>query len=317
MRALTKLLVPVLLIAFLAPASAQDWTGRGRVRGTVLDPDGNPVEGAKVTLSIGEEEGQGPPAMFTNKKGHWSYLGLKGGAWMVRIEMEGYLVSEGQFSLSQFSVNRPVVVNLKPIPEEVLREAMGKRILETLERGNALLAEGKTIEARAEYEAVLPDLEAVNQPGVLMGIARSYYQEDNLEQTESTLLRALEVDPQHVDALKLLSSLLVAAGREQEAKTYMDRLPADEILHADAYLNVGIDYYNNGDLDAALAEFDRVVERFPDDANAYYYRGLVLLNKGENQRSASDFRKLIELQPDSARAGEAREFLKYIDSESG
>ncbi len=314
MRTFTILVAAIgLLTGSFAPAQAQDWTGRGRVQGTVLDPDGDPVEGAKVTLSTGRGEESGPPAMLTNKKGKWAYLGLAGGNWLVKIEMEGYLISEGQFPLNQFQANPPITVNLKPIPEEVIREAAGARVMEELELGNSLLAEGKTAEARAAYEKALVDLEPENQPGVLMGIARSYYQQDNQKETEATLLRALEVDPEYVDALKLLSSLLVGAGREQEAKVYMDRLPEGEVLFADAYLNVGIDYYNNRELDEALAEFDRVVKNFPDNPDAYYYRGLVLLNKTENERAASDFRKLLELRPDGPRAAEAAEFLKYLD----
>lgn len=316
MRALLTYSVLTLLLALaigpVTPAQAQDWTGRGRVQGTVLDPDGDPVEGARITLSAGRTEGNGPEPILTNKKGKWSYLGLKGGNWLVRIEKQGYLVSEGQFPLNEFSANKPVIVNLKDIPQEVIQEATGQKVLEGLERGNTLLAEGKTAEARAEYELALVDLEPENQPGVLMGIARSYYQEENLADTEATLQRALEVDPSHVDALKLLSSLLVAAGREKEAKVYMDRLPEGEVLFADAYLNLGIDYYNNGELDEALAEFDRVVARFPENADAYYYRGLVLVNKKENDRAAADFQKAIELSPDGPRAAESGEFLKYL-----
>ncbi len=317
MRAFVTFFVLSVVIGSVVPAGAQDWTGRGRVRGTVLDPGGNPVEGAEVTLSAGQEAGEGPPAILTDKKGRWSYLGLKGGNWLVRIVKEGFMISEGQFPLNEFSANRAIVVNLKPIPEELLQEAQGDVVLEQLERGNALLADGKPLEARVEYEAALTELELESHPPVLMAIARAYYQEDNLEQTEATLLKTLEIDPDHVDALKLISSLLVAAGREQDAKVYMDRLPEGQLLHADAYLNVGIDYYNAGELDAALEEFDRVVASYPDNADAYYYRGLVLLNRGENERAAGDFRKLIELQPDGPRVVEAQEFLKYLDGGGG
>lgn len=320
MRAVVTAFGIAILAAFLAapfaPAEAQDWRGRGRVQGEVRDENGEPVEGAQVTLSTGRAdagESPGPDPLYTNKKGKWSFLGLTGGNWQVKIEKEGYLISEGQFPLNQFSANAPIIVNLKPIPQEVIDQAMGEQIMGALEEGNKLLAEGKTAEAREAYEAVLPDLEVENQPGVIMGIARAYYQEGNQVKTEETLKRALEVDPDYVDALKLLGSLLVADGREQEAKEYMDRLPEGEVLHADAYLNLGIDYYNDGKLDEALAEFNRVVDNFPDNADAYYYRGLVFLGKGENESSAADLKKYIELQPDGPRVKEAKEFLSYLE----
>jgi tetratricopeptide (TPR) repeat protein len=314
MRALSTFVLVVLLAGALAPAWGQDWLGRGRAQGRVLDPEGNPVEEAQITLRIGDAEGSGPDVILTDKKGRWSFLGLEGGTWTVRIEKKGYLVSEGEFPISEFGVNPPIVVKLKNIPEEVIREAMGAKIQEALDRGNALMAEGKPAEARAAYEEILADLEPQQQPAVIMGIARAYYQEDDLPQTEASLQRALAIDPDNVDALKLLSSLLMTAGREEEAKVYMDRLPEGEALHADAYLNLGIDSYNEGDLEAALVEFEKVIASFPDNASGYYYRGLVFLAQGDTERSADDFEKLLELEPDGDRADEAREFLEHLRS---
>ena len=92
----------------------------------------------------------------------------------------------------------------------------------------------------------------------------------------------------------------------------MERLPEGELLDPDAYLNVGIDLYNSGNLDEALVEFEKVVGRFPDLPDAYYYRGLVLLNKGDNEGAEADFRRLIELAPESPRAAEAQDFLEYL-----
>ena len=310
MRHVAPLLLMALLLAVVAtPVLAQGWAGRGRLQGTVKDENDVPIEGAKITLL---REGAGPEPFFTNEKGKWSFLGLTNGQWSVSIEFPGYVPSEGTVSANEFGRSPTVNVTLRPIPPEVLAEAAAALSVELLEKGNQLLQEGKTTEARAEYENALAELEVENHPPVLMGIARTYYQEDNLEQAEATLRRVVEIEPDNTDALKLLSSMLVAQGRPDEAKVFMDQLPEGELLDADAYLNVGIDLYNDGLLDKALAEFERVVANFPDLAAAYYYRGLVLLNKGENEAAAADFEKLIELDPDTPRATEARDFLEYL-----
>ena len=60
MRAFVTFLVLAVLIGWFVPASAQDWTGRGRVRGTVLDPDGDPV-------TITWEQTSGPTASIANQ----------------------------------------------------------------------------------------------------------------------------------------------------------------------------------------------------------------------------------------------------------
>ena len=310
MRHVAPLLLVALLLSVVAtPVLAQGWAGRGRLQGTVKDENGEPIEGAKVTLT---RDGAGPEPFFTNKKGNWSFLGLTNGMWNVSIQFEGYVPSEGTVGANEFGSSPTVNVTLRPIPPEVLAEAAAALSVELLEKGNQLLQEGKPAEARAEYETALTELEVENHPPVLMGIARTYYQEDNLGQAEATLRRVVEIEPDNVDALKLLSSMLVAQGREDEARVFMDQLPEGELLDADAYLNVGIDLYNDGNLDEALVEFEKVVESFPDLPTAYYYRGLVLLNKGDNEGAAADFLKLIELAPDSPRAAEAKDFLEYL-----
>ena len=158
-------------------------------------------------------------------------------------------------------------------------------------------------------ETIDPDSHAY----VYLTIARTYYLEDDLEQTESTLRTALELEPDNVDGLKLMSNLLISAGRESEAREFMARLPEGEELPADAYLNVGIELYNTGDLDGALIEFDGAAKSYPDEGQVYYYRGLVLIAQGENDLAAADFKKQVELQPEGPQAEEAREFLKYLE----
>jgi len=310
MRRITLLpLTLLLLLGSLAPALAQDWAGRGRINGQVVDENQQPIEGARAFLLL---DGKGPDPIVTDKKGRWSYLGLVGGTWTVRIEADGYVPREGPAQVSQFGANKALMITLRPIPEEVLAEAAATVAMKHLEGGNQLLSEGKPVEARAEYEAALVELEPENHPPVLMGIASTYYQEDNMQATEETLTRVLEIEPDNVEALKLLSSMLISQGREEEAKPLMDRLPEGEVLDADAYLNVGIEAYNDGRLDEALAEFDQVVQSFPDLPEAYYYRGLVLLNQEDNDGAIADFEKLLELAPDHPKATEATSFLEYL-----
>jgi len=310
MRQVTLLPVAfLLLIGSFAPLLAQDWAGRGRLNGQVVDENRQPIENARVFLLQG---GEGPDPIVTNQKGRWSFLGLANGPWTIRIEADGYVPREGPAQVNQYAASKALVTTLRPIPEEMLAKAAATEAMKHLETGNQLLSEDKPVEARAEYQAALVDLEQQSHAPVLVGIASTYYSEDNLQAAEETLLQVLEIEPDNVEALKLLSSMLVAQGREEEAKPLMDRLPEGQALDADAYLNVGIDAYNDGRLDEALVEFDKVVQRFPDLPEAYYYRGLVLLNQGDNDGAIADFEKLLAMAPDDPRATEATSFLEYL-----
>jgi hypothetical protein len=89
---LTLLTCAVLGAALCAPASAQDWKGRGRAQGRVVDEAGEPIAGASVRLYTGLGK-SGPAPFLTNKKGSWSHLGLKLGMWTVEITAEGITVT--------------------------------------------------------------------------------------------------------------------------------------------------------------------------------------------------------------------------------
>ena len=305
----TILLTAIALLILVVPALAQDWTGRARMRGKVLNEAGEPIVGATVNLKL---DGAGPDPLTTNAKGEWAYLGMASGSWIVLVEMEGFVPAETEIPLRQADKGKDqIVMTLRELTPEMLGQA--NPAVAHLEAGNAFLQENKPAEARAEYEAALETLDPESHAYVYLTIARTYYLEENMEQTEATLRKVLELEPENVDGLKLLSNLLISSGRETEAQEFMARLPEGEALPADAYLNVGIELYNSGDLESALVEFNEVAELYPDDPQAYYYRGLVLVAQGKNPEAAADFRRLLELETEGPRVEEAKEFLKYLE----
>lgn len=308
-----RLEVFVLLVGFLLalPASSQDWKGRGRLQGEITSEAGASIEGAKITLTAVDGTG-GPEPLITDKKGKWSYLGLVGGSWNILIEAKGFIPSEGLVHVNEYKPVPPIKTQLRPIPEGALLDQKAAAAVERLKKGNELLAAGDYAAARTEYEAALPDVPEVNRPMVLLEIARTHYQEGHEPEAIRSLEQALALDPQNVDALKLISHLLLNAGREEEAQVYMVKLPEGTKLDANTLLNLGIKHYNAQELDAALEEFNRVAAQYPDLPEVYYYRGLTYLNQGKNEQARADFNKLLEMAPESEKAAEARQFLEYL-----
>ena len=62
-----------------------------------------------------------------------------------------------------------------------------------------------------------------------------------------------------------------------------------------AYMNRGIGYYDKGDYDRAIADYDKAIELNPKLAPAYNDRGNVYSAKGDYDRAIADFDKAIEL----------------------
>ncbi len=340
------IVIGVALAVAIDPIEAQDWTGRTRISGTVKDEEGNPIEGAKVQIYLGEE-GRGPDPVMTKKKGNWAFLGIKEGVWTVVASAEGKLTSQGQVQVG--STMKPVPVVLKDIPAEMLYNQQALEGKKLLEEGNLLLEQGDAAAARGKYQESLDLLEEQYHPEILIAISESYRSEDDFDTAIETLEKARSIDPENTrvllklsqtqyeagnkeaaiadlekvveqdsdnaTAIQVLTEMLISEGRHEEAEKYMAMLPETTKIDPNAILNVGIDHYNAGNMDKALEQFDRVVDQNPDMAEAYYYRGLVYLGKGENEAAAADLNTFLEMSPSSPKASEARDFLDYLEQE--
>jgi tetratricopeptide (TPR) repeat protein len=340
-------LLALLALAGTKPAQAQAWAGKGRLQGSIKDEKGQPVEGATITLRQGTDrvdpKADGPKPLLTDKKGRWSILGLAGGPWGILIEKEGFVPSEGQIKVDEFAIAQPLNITLKVIPKEAIEQAQRQSAAQTgvglakaaLERGNALLAEArpaggttdkaKLAEARAAYQEGLDKLaEAkVDDPevqkavestrlSVFQTLAGIDYELGKSDEAINMLKQVLTQKPDDAGVIQLLVNLLVQAGKEEEAKQYMAKLPEGAKVDADTVLNMGIKAFNDGNMDKAFAAFDKAVKENPDRADAYYYRGLIFLNKSKNAEAKADFNKYLQLDPNDTfhHVDDTKAFLK-------
>ncbi len=310
----TRIISTVAVATFLAAASlAQDWAGKGRLNGVVIDESAQPIVGATVQLRSPRDPNAGPPDLKTDKKGKWSYLGLVGGSWTVKIAAEGFVPSEGVAYVNEFQPNPLVTIKLRKL--ETVVPALNPRLVEAqqaVERGDALLRERKPSEARQEFEKSLDSLDAANRRIVRRRIATTYMLEGNDEKAVELLQVLVDEDLQDFDSLRLLVDRLTVLGRDSEAAEYVKRLPEGSKLDPSTVLNQGINLYNAGKLEEALAKFEEVVQARPASADAYYYRGMALLGLRQLERAKADLSKSLALDPQGPNAELCRELLKSL-----
>jgi tetratricopeptide (TPR) repeat protein len=67
-----------------------------------------------------------------------------------------------------------------------------------------------------------------------------------------------------------------------------------------------------GDLDAALADFDKAAEIDPTNFYAFWNRGAVFVAKGNYERARTDFTAALALGPDTASKARIEEALNAI-----
>jgi tetratricopeptide (TPR) repeat protein len=73
----------------------------------------------------------------------------------------------------------------------------------------------------------------------------------------------------------------------------------------------GLDQFQKGAYDAAVATYSRIIRREPKNADAYFNRGLAYKNVGRTEQALTDYDAAIELDPDHRKAHFDRANILY------
>ena len=65
----------------------------------------------------------------------------------------------------------------------------------------------------------------------------------------------------------------------------------------EASYNLGIMYFNDGDYNKALEQFDRIIQSLPDFEKPYYGRALIYYRRNDYTKARDDFKKVIKFNP--------------------
>jgi Tfp pilus assembly protein PilF len=316
---LVLVIAGLLLIGVAVESAAQDWSGSGRVRGKVTGPDGKPIAGARVYYRMLENLDAGPPPFPTNKSGTYSFLGLKGGDWMVRVEADGFKPWSSSVPVEVFStgVSDPVDAQLEPLPDEVLAAIARDNARLNLKAGDALSAKGDFAGARVEYEKALAAVADADKPIIFAAIGATFLNEGKIDDAKQAYEQALAIDSGHVESLKGMCNIVAYQGDMALADQLYARIPAAEPIHPNILITMAMGHFNQGDTDAAKALLDRAIRDAPQDALSFYYRGLTELSLGENEAARADLARSLELDPNHREAANARDFIKQLAGGSG
>lgn len=298
------------LLASAAALPAQDWKGKARLDGKVVNQKGEPIAKAQLVFRFKGKDG---PTTETDSRGHFAYYGFASGDWDMDVSAPGYITFKTIVHLSDLTRIPPMEVKLEAAPRTAAEAApkdTKAEVIPIIERGNALLEQKDYAGARGEYEkalAAVPD-----NPIILRAIARTWYGEKNLDQAIETLKKAVEKDPADNDTILLLANLQLEKGNVEEGKALLDRVPPENIKDTGVYLNAGIVLLNKKNPTGAWEQFDKVVKLKPEDPDGYFYRGLAALQLKKNAEAKADLQKYLQLDPNGGQAADAKDLLKSI-----
>jgi tetratricopeptide (TPR) repeat protein len=131
------------------------------------------------------------------------------------------------------------------------------------------------------------------------------------------LIEKLKSDPDNPDLLVSVGNLYYDARQYPQAVDFYARLlkfkPADASVRTD----MGTAFWYMGNIDRALAEFDKALTFVPNNPNTLFNRGLVRWKgKSDAAGAVADWNKLLSSYPNYQGRAQAEQLLSEVKSHS-
>jgi len=299
-----------------SPASAQT----GQLKGKVLDAQKKPNEGAVVTIE--HQDSRTKYSLKTKKGGDYIQIGIPPGQYLVTAEKDGLKQSfPTRVSLDMTEVNFELKPggNTGPVSKEDAAKAAARveGLKAAFAEGAALSNSGKHDEAIAKFNEVIKEVPKCAE--CYVNIGSNYAQKKDFEQAELALKKAIEIDPNGVDAYNLLATVYNDQKKFPEAQAMSaeasKRASVGGGASADTLYNQGVISWNANDFAKAQEFFAGAVAANPNHAEAHFMLGQAYLNLGKLAEAAKEFDAYLKVAPTGKNAKQAQsnvDMLKQV-----
>lgn len=296
----------VLILFFITPIflSAQAYKGRGRLKGTVTDELGAPLEGVKIKLF--NEKRKSGFEVFSDAKGRWKAFNIAGGNYKIDFEKIGYMPNKISYRVNEYGKNPDIEMKLEKVEGLVITD----ELKEQLNAGNTLFDEGKFQEALQAYQILIeenPDAYVLH-----LNIGNCHFQMDQYEEAETSYQKVLEQDPENHEVMLAIGNTYANRGMEEQALEWYNKIEFEKITDPMVLFNIGSKFYQQNKYEDALRYYQRAVEIKEDFLDALYQLGLAYLTLGNNAEAINIFEKYLTLDSDSEKASQVKGFLDYL-----
>ncbi len=177
-----------------------------------------------------------------------------------------------------------------------------------LDAGKTALTNGDTAKAIENLEKAVAAAPGSAEAHLALGQAyfRANRKDDAQKQFEAGFTldaaAALPIPTQNVDELFLAGNVHAGLNQLNEAKTVYENVLKSDPNKAAAYTNLGVVYYQQGDLDGAITQFEKALAIEPQDAETQYMLGAAYVQKNDLTSAEKAFQQALTVKPDLAQA---------------
>jgi tetratricopeptide (TPR) repeat protein len=304
-------------VLLVTPVAAQT----SEVRGRVVGPEGKPIEGARITIVPKDEKGKKFETV-SRAKGEFSQARVPNGEYIITATAGKMTQSYAIEVKGDLEIDLKIEAADAAAKEDAARRA---KIEETFAEGAKLSNAGKLDEALVKFQEVLKEIPKCAECFSNMGAI--YMMKDDFASAEEHYKKALEVNPNMVDAYDGLASLYNAQKRYKEAQQMSAEASKRGAAagggggNAGALFNRAAIMWNSPDADPDEVHgiLAQAIKADPNHAEAHFLMGNVLVKQGASSgdmtkfaQAADEFEMYLKLAPKGPNADRAKESFEQL-----
>lgn len=281
---------------------------QGHVKGTVTDSKGNPIAGAKITITC-RDLGTFRKELTTDAKGKFSLVIVDATkVYTFRVEAQGFQGIEQDHKPLIGGQTLALSFQLKKLEEAAAEvEEPG---LKELREGRDLWEAGKKAEAREKFAAAVakkPDLYLA-----WLALGDADLEAGKPAEALAAAEKCLAAKPEFALCLALAANAALAKGDKALYEQYMGRYKLANPSDPAVLFSEAAEHINKGDDAKARPLLEQALAANPDYAPALYELAMLLVRAGENAKAKELLLHLLQVAPDYKDAELAKEMLKYL-----
>ncbi len=294
----------VLLILCFSIITTSAWAVSVRIKGKVVDGDGNPVMDVAVTLTGNRIKGK-PLTDSTGKKGLFTFI-VDTGSFEILLEKEGYIPQIIKLDARESGIKQVNIVleSLEPVALPaadgtalpVGLEGLAGEDAGQLKKGVKALDNGDTEGALAIFEALAQSAPDKAEPHFYLGMTKA--EMGNHEQAAACFRQAVEINPGLGQAQFNLARSLVELEDHDGAAAAFDQAVASGAMDGAHCYQLAANIYINRNDYARIAHYlEKYCQLKPGEAEMLFRLGSAYFNEGEIDKAVTSLESAVAADP--------------------